>query len=684
VLLLNCTLPVDDLACALAGLQKRLKQHGEILGTVPGYPVCGGGLDCCLLLAGCSPDQVGKLVPAEYQLRMRLVNGAREKPAQAPPRSSPRPPRSAQVVRIDVAQLEDMLGVAKNLLLCKGRLSGLSSLVRQATDGDVAEAVDHAVHDLERGLYRLQRCLTDAAMVPIRHLFQRMARVVRSACRNREKQVRLVTRGGQVALERAVLEQLHEPLLHLLRNAVDHGIESAAARREAGKAAEGTVELEACERSGQIMVTVRDDGRGIDPETIRAQAVRMGLATREELGNPQLYDLLFRPGFSTRSKVSEMSGRGVGLDVVRSRMQGLSGLVEIDSRPGTGTVVTLTLPVRKSIMQVLLVDLGGRSFAVPLESILEVRPLCGAKNSLPAGSDAIVIRERTFSLLDMRHFFGLPAAPDKTASSVVAVALGNRKAGLVVDGLQGRRQAVIRPLEGFLRRIPGLAAVAELDDARPVPMLDVGGLLRDIGRSAIRDENWRSAGDHEPALWPEVMAAPVDAPDTERSAICDVPSGGHQAVADCTTSVASRRFLTFFLAGREYGLDIREIIEIIDTVEFNPLPRAPAALRGIVIWRDEVVPVLDACLEMGIGKTKPERFGKTILCRGGGRNMGILVERLGHMIGEPFEEIPVMAQSSGRDVRQYLAGTILAQGREVALLNMDRLVAFPSRSVKER
>jgi chemotaxis signal transduction protein len=399
----------------------------------------------------------------------------------------------------------------------------------------------------------------------------------------------------------------------------------------------------------------------------------------------ELYDLLFQPGFSTRAQVSEMSGRGVGMDVVRSRMQALSGLVEIDSRPGGGTAVTLTLPVQKSIMQVLAVDLSGRSYAVPLESILEVRPLSGAELTSADDNGVVVIREREVPLLDLRRFFGLPAAKPGPASHLVAVALGARAAGLVVDGLQGRRQAVIRPFDGFFRQIPGLAAVAELDDARPALMLDVGGLLREVGRGKTRDAGVLPDWDEDRRPWSGAMAASVAVPDGGQLETGDPATvKPDEAPAICPPPLAaSRRLLTFFLAGREYGLDIREIIEIIDTVEFNPLPCAPAAVRGVVIWRDQVVPVLDACLRMGIGETSPGRFGKMILCRGGDQKLGILVERLGRLIGEPFEEVPVTEPSSGHEGECCTAGAILAHGRKVTLLRTDRLVEFPACSVKE-
>jgi two-component system chemotaxis sensor kinase CheA len=315
-------------------------------------------------------------------------------------------------------------------------------------------------------------------MVPLRQVFERLSRVARRLRRDLDKDVRLEIRGADTELDKLIVEELVDPLMHLVRNAFDHAIEPADERCAAGKPAPGEIRIEASQRGNHVLIAVTDDGRGIDPARVRARAEELGLVRAPDaLSRSETLALVFAPGFSTRDGVTETSGRGVGLDVVRANVTALGGAVELDSEPGRGTRVSLTLPITLAIIQALIVGAGGQRFAIPLGAVLETLVVEPGAIQRSEGRELISLRGEALVLRRLADVFGLAAPEPGARQFAVVVGLGESRAGLLVDQLDGQQDAGLKPLQGPLGAVQGIAGATELGDQQAVLVLDVAALV---------------------------------------------------------------------------------------------------------------------------------------------------------------------------------------------------------------
>jgi two-component system chemotaxis sensor kinase CheA len=342
-----------------------------------------------------------------------------------------------------------------------------------------------AVAAMERNTRELHERVMGIRMLPVGTLFQKYTRTVYDIAQATGKQIRLELSGEETEIDKSMLELLGDPLTHLIRNSADHGIELPEARLAAGKQAEGVIKLKAFHRSGRIVIEVSEDGAGIPREKVRAKAVDCGLiAADAQLSDEQLLLLIFEPGFSTNEEVSDLSGRGVGMDVVKRNVQQLNGTVLVASEKGRGTTVTIELPLTLAILEGLLVRVGDRTLVLPLLSVVETVPLRDEQIvRLAERGEVVVIRNESIPLLRLSRFLGLTletnaAAAEENSSHRLAVIVeaGRRKVGLVVDELLGQQQVVVKSLERNLRRIDGLMGATILGDGRVAPIVDVTGL----------------------------------------------------------------------------------------------------------------------------------------------------------------------------------------------------------------
>jgi two-component system chemotaxis sensor kinase CheA len=331
---------------------------------------------------------------------------------------------------------------------------------------------------LHRHTSDLQASVMRIRMVPIGPLFQRFHRLVRDLARDRDRQARLETAGEATELDKRLIDELADPLTHLIRNAVDHGLEPPEARRAAGKPEQGTVRLEAFHEGGQICIRVRDDGKGLDAERIRAKAVRNGLCTAEaaeRLGPAETYALIFEPGFSTAESVTNISGRGVGMDIVRSKVNELKGRIEIESTPGQGTAFTIRLPLTLAMIDALLVEVGGGRYALPLESVREIVELApGEIHPVEGKGEAICLRENVIALVDLEHTVGL--APLRRGDGCVRAVVtkgGRETMALAVDRVIGDEEIVVKPLSPEFESVQGVSGATVLGDGGIALILDV-------------------------------------------------------------------------------------------------------------------------------------------------------------------------------------------------------------------
>jgi two-component system chemotaxis sensor kinase CheA len=340
-----------------------------------------------------------------------------------------------------------------------------------------------AVAAMERNTRELHERVMAVRMLPVGTLFQRYTRTVYDIAQATGKQIRLELDGQETEIDKSMLELLGDPLIHLVRNAADHGIETAEVRQAAGKPEEGVISLRAFHRAGRIVIEISDDGAGIDAVAVRNKAIERGLiAPDSQLSDEQLRMLIFEPGFSTKEVISDLSGRGVGMDVVKRNVQQLHGTVTLTSEKGCGSTVSIELPLTLAILEGLLVRVGDRTLVLPLLSVIETVPLRDEQIVRVAEQgEVVVIREQSIPLLRLSRFLGLPqetASADQSSNHRLAVIVeaGNRKVGMVVDELLGQQQVVVKSLERHLRKVDGLMGATILGDGCVAPIVDVAGI----------------------------------------------------------------------------------------------------------------------------------------------------------------------------------------------------------------
>jgi two-component system chemotaxis sensor kinase CheA len=331
---------------------------------------------------------------------------------------------------------------------------------------------------LERNTRDLQEAVMSIRMLPISFVFNRFPRVVRDLSQKLNKQVDLVIHGEGTELDRGLIEKLVDPLTHLVRNSIDHGIESPEKRLAAGKSARGTVTLRASQQGGNIVVEVSDDGGGLNRERILAKATENGLPVHEGMSDAEVWLLIFAPGFSTASEVTDVSGRGVGMDVVRRNISDLGGRVEIHSTPGVGSNFIIRLPLTLAILDGMSVAVGPEVFIIPLTYILEsLQPALGDIRRVAGQGDVVHVRGDYLPLISLFDVLGVRGEREADSKILVLVQAGDRKAALRVDDLLGQHQVVIKSLESNYRRVPGVSGATVMGDGRVALILDVSDLV---------------------------------------------------------------------------------------------------------------------------------------------------------------------------------------------------------------
>ena len=352
---------------------------------------------------------------------------------------------------------------------------------------DHVEDLFEAIHQLGRVSDGIQQSVMDTRMVPIGPLFARFKRVVRDITRSTGKKARLEIRGENTELDKRMIDELGDPLVHLVRNSVDHGIELPEVRIAAGKSAEGTVELNAFHRGNSIVIEVRDDGKGLDPDRILRKALDKGLLTRadaEKMTAQQIYSLIWEPGLSTAEKITEVSGRGMGMDIVKSKIEELSGTADIASVPGRGTTITIKLPLTLAILPSLMVEIGGEVFAIPLEAVVEIVAVAAAQLSSIQGRQVAMVRGRVVSfvrLAELLAFHGEPKAATNETTLVI-VSEGGLELGLAVDRVLGEEDVVIKSIAENYDNVRGIAGASILGDGRVSLILDIAALAAKMSR----------------------------------------------------------------------------------------------------------------------------------------------------------------------------------------------------------
>ncbi|MDZ4262371.1 MAG: chemotaxis protein CheA [Pseudomonadota bacterium] len=381
-------------------------------------------------------------------------------------------------VRVDTKRLDDIMNLVGELVLVRNRMSTLKTTM--AADDEVSKAIAN----LDIVTSDLQASVMKTRMQPIKKVFGRFPRVVRDLARSLKKEVNLELIGEETDLDKNLVEALADPLVHLIRNAVDHGIEMPDEREQSGKPRAGTVILSAQQEGDHILLVIDDDGKGMDPNVLRQKAVEKGMMDEDSaarLDDRSCYNLIFAPGFSTKTEISDVSGRGVGMDVVKTRINQLNGSVEIDSLLGRGSRIVIKLPLTLAIMPTLMVVLGKQIFALPLANVNEIFDMDSAKRGTVDGKDVVIIRDKAVPLVNLSRWlakdYAGPKSLDMDQGYVVVTTIGNKNIGCVVDNLVGQEEVVIKPLGAMLQGTKGISGATITGNGGIALILDMPGLL---------------------------------------------------------------------------------------------------------------------------------------------------------------------------------------------------------------
>ncbi|MFV3305878.1 chemotaxis protein CheA [Pseudomonas sp. NY15181] len=404
------------------------------------------------------------------------------KPAEAPraAAAAEKPTSEAETtVRVDTARLDEIMNMVGELVLVRNRLVRLG-----ANSGD--EAMAKAVSNLDVVTADLQSAVMKTRMQPIKKVFGRFPRQVRDLARNLKKEINLELIGEETDLDKNLVEALADPLVHLVRNAVDHGIEGPDEREAAGKARSGKVVLSAEQEGDHILLSISDDGKGMDPDVLRAKAVEKGLLDKDaadRLSESECYNLIFAPGFSTKTEISDVSGRGVGMDVVKTKISQLNGIINIYSAKGQGSKIVIKVPLTLAIMPTLMVMLGNQAFAFPLVNVNEIFHLDLSNTNVVDGQEVVIVRDKALPLFYLKRWL-VPGAEyeEQGEGHVVILSVGTQRIGFVVDQLVGQEEVVIKPLGKMLQGTPGMAGATITGDGRIALILDVPSMLKRYAR----------------------------------------------------------------------------------------------------------------------------------------------------------------------------------------------------------
>lgn len=483
---------LSDFEAGIKKLNALLKKNAEIICTLPTAGTAGGGIGFTIVAGTVkSRDELSSVVampsaiidPVPYLERRRADDQRQEAGALK---------SISNTVRVDIYKLDGLMNTVGEMHLVKNIIGRIArDLKSMAGVSSLSGDLQKAQRNLERKLNDLQEGILEVRMVPIGQIFTRLAQMVRTYAKEAGKEIELQLSGEETELDKLMIEDLADPLMHLIRNAIDHGIEPPDVRLQSGKPAHGIVKLSAFPKGNHVLVSVEDDGAGMDPRKILARAVEKGMLGPDhgldpETDRREIMDFIFLPGFTTRETVTEISGRGVGMDVVKKNISKLSGMINIETEPGEGSLFTLTLPITLAIIKALIVEAGGQVFAVPLSSVLEIIQASEKQVETVEMREVIAIRSETVPLLRLQQAFNLAPRTNGSSLYLIVVGLAERRLGIAVDTLRDQQEIVIKPLGKRLSHLRGIAGATELGDQRGVVLvLDVESLMDGVLKKTV-------------------------------------------------------------------------------------------------------------------------------------------------------------------------------------------------------
>ncbi len=391
----------------------------------------------------------------------------------------------SRTVRVNIVKLDELMNIVGELVLANSAIAGVASRLRNEGYSHISIELGKAAKQLERRLSDLQRGVMEIRMVPIGQLYEKMARIVRKISREQGKRVELKFFGSDTELDKLIVEDISDPLMHIIRNAIDHGIESSDVRVSQGKSELGTIQVSSFQKGNHVVIEIEDDGAGIDIEKVKKKALQKGLVTDiRSVTDHEAIDFIFLPGFSTNDSVSEVSGRGVGMDVVKNNISEVSGMVDVDTSKGKGSRFIITLPITLAIIKVLIVNCNGRTYGLPITSVLESLLMTDSDIMTIERKEVVHLRDSTLPLLRLDSYFNIRRDSVPPAEFyVVVVGAAEKRLGLVVDDLICQQDIVIKPLGESFKQFRGISGAADLGDQRTILILDISGIIHETMRS---------------------------------------------------------------------------------------------------------------------------------------------------------------------------------------------------------
>lgn len=480
IYMLSLAFSLTDFDVELKKVTEKVKPLGELISTMPTSENVPDGSIGFNLMVG-SAEDIGAFtsaVGAEPRVLVRGRSAQKAAVAQPEPTQQSSLKSATTTVRVNIDKLDKILNTISEVSLIKA--------ANRSVWEELVEAYGHTPllidlyrinQSFDRRLIELQNNVLELRMVPVAQMFGRLAQIVRRQSADIGKKISLQTFGEDTEIDKFLAEEIIDPLMHLVRNSIDHGVESPEDRIKAGKPDTGNISLRAFQRGDSVVVEVRDDGHGIDAEKVRKKALQKGLITDEmELGRQEVMGLIFMPGFSTKDSVSEVSGRGVGLDVVKNKLASLGALVDIDTELGKGTTFTLTLPITIAIIKSLMVKVGSEMFAIPVSALHETTAIDPGLLSSVEGKTVYNLRGEMLPMISLGDALELDSPPGERQFAFV-IGHAERKMGVLVDEIIGQQDVVIKPISEYLSRVRGFAGAAEISRHRVILVIDVEAII---------------------------------------------------------------------------------------------------------------------------------------------------------------------------------------------------------------
>lgn len=508
----ECSFPIETFDVQLKEITELIKEGGELLTTLPQTDSGGDSSSIGFFLYFTSRDEESAVINSFMDIGLDLVTVE----YRTSPEAAPKPEVGASAlsvsimedggsdvleeevrgvsntVRVDIQKLDYLMNLVGELVILRSGLAGIAERTGTGSETEISSLVleiEKSSVLIERKLVDLRDAVMDIRMVPMGQLFNRLQRVSKKIARETGKNIRIEFHGGETELDKMIMEEMVSPLLHIVRNSIDHGIESAEDREAKRKNPEGLIRLSAYQQGSHVVLEVEDDGRGIDLAQVMNIARERGLVQGDEvLSEDEILSFLFLPGFSTKVTVSEVSGRGVGMDIVKRELEEIGGTVEVNTTLDVGTRMVLTLPITLAILQALMIKSSENLYAIPMGAVKETLQIPRKQIKTIEGREIITLRDTMIPLFSLEKIFDLPVQDVESSEPyIVIIGIGTRAMGILVDDLLGNQDVVIKPLGEAFEGIEGLAGAAELGDQSTVLVLDVGGLMMEAVRLGALD-----------------------------------------------------------------------------------------------------------------------------------------------------------------------------------------------------